>query len=656
MTTITNRFINTFPFLTKKSRFTLLLVFFIVNVLISTILRLFLLIKTLPDTHLDLSLSSLTNTFITGTLFDLALFSYFIIPFIFYLIIVPNRIFTHRLHKYVLIAIYTGIIFATYFSVVAEWLFWDEFGVRFNFISVDYLIYRHEVTNNIYESYPIVWILCGIFLLSITTFFLIKKPILESLSITDTFVNRAKTGLILLLLPLLSYLFVDESLKEISDNRYINEIASNGIYQFFYAFKNNTLDYDLFYASKDFNEMSELLRNIVKTNNSTFINDNPFDITRKINTSGIEKNSNIIMISVESLSAKFLGAFGNNTNITPHLDNISKQGILFTNFYATGTRTVRGLEALTLSIPPTPGRSVVKRENNDHLFSFGHVLRQHGYSTKYFYGGYTYFDNMKSFFTGNGYDVIDKSDFTDDEIDFSNAWGMADENLYSRAVKEANIEFSNNKPFFYHIMTTSNHRPYTYPDGKIDIPSGTGRSGAVKYTDYAINQFIESSRNQPWFDNTIFVIVADHCANSAGKSALPINRYKIPLIVYAPKLIHAQKVDILSSQIDVAPTILGLLNISYESRFFGKDILKMTKQEGRALIGNYQRLGLFEENILSYLSPQKRITLIDLPLSKEIVETNGKESTLVSKNVAYYQGANYILKNNINRYESSDQI
>lgn len=655
MTAITRKYIRSFIFPTTKNRFNLLLIFLIINLSVSIVLRISLLVKTMPDIGVDLTLSSLTSMFFTGILFDLVFYSYFIIPFSLYLIILPNRIFNHWLHKCVLIILYIAIIFGLYFSAVAEWLFWDEFGVRFNFISVDYLIYRHEVANNIYESYPLLWILGGILLLSIGTFLLVRKPILKAFLFTDIFANRLKIGGVLLMLPFLSYYFIDESLKEISDNRYINELASNGMYQFFSAFRHNTLDYDIFYVNNDNDEMSNVLRNVVKTNNSTFINNNTFDITRNINSSGRKNNYNIILISVESLSSKFLGSFGSNDNITPHLDDLSRQGILFTNFYATGTRTVRGLEALTLSIPPTPGRSVVKRENNDRLFSLGYVLKKKGYTAKYFYGGYTYFDNMKSFFTGNGYSVIDKSDFTESEISFSNAWGMADEDLYNRVVKEASIEYNNSKPFFYHVMTTSNHRPYTYPGGKIDIPSGTSRFGAVKYTDYAIKQFMENSKKQPWFDNTLFVIVADHCANSAGKSALPADRYQIPLIVYAPKLIRPKIIDTLSSQIDVAPTILGLLNISYESQFFGKDILKMPKNEGRALIGNYQRLGLFENNTLSYLSPQKKVTIVNMalnmPFTKEWVKKDEKKQDLIARNVAYYQGANYILKNNINRYD-----
>jgi phosphoglycerol transferase MdoB-like AlkP superfamily enzyme len=199
-------------------------------------------------------------------------------------------------------------------------------------------------------------------------------------------------------------------------------------------------------------------------------------------------------------------------------------------------------------------------------------------------------------------------------------------------------------------MTTSNHRPYTFPSGKIDIPSGSGRSGAVKYTDYAIHQLIEAAKNKPWFDDTLFVVVADHCAGSARKAELPVENYHIPLFIYAPKHVKPRNIDILASQIDVAPTVLGLLKFSYVSEFFGKDILQMKPEEGRALIGNYQKLGLFKDNKLVYLSPQQQINVVNNPLVKPEPQTVEDNRTLVLEGMAYYQAADYIWTHRLSRY------
>jgi len=369
-----------------------------------------------------------------------------------------------------------------------------------------------------------------------------------------------------------------------------------------------------------------------------------------IKPAGEEKRLNVVLITVESLSADFLATFGNKENITPYMDEWFKQGVLFTNFYATGTRTIRGLESLTLSIPPIPGQAIVKRPDNGNLFSFGRVLQQKGYDTAFLYGGRGYFDNMNAFYSGNGYRIVDQTDFTKEEMTFTNAWGVSDDIIFNRTIKEADQDFKNNRPFFFQIMTTSNHRPYTYPEGKIDLPSGSGRPGAVKYTDFAIHQFIEQAKTKPWFDNTVFVMVADHCAGSARKTELPVDKYHIPLFIYAPKHVPAIRNDTVSSQIDVAPTVLAFLNLSYESQFYGHDIMQMRKDQGRALVSNYQKLGLFKDNKLVYLSPQQKVDVVDDPLGAHKQLEMNAAASLVTENMAYYQSADYIWSHRLSRY------
>jgi phosphoglycerol transferase MdoB-like AlkP superfamily enzyme len=359
---------------------------------------------------------------------------------------------------------------------------------------------------------------------------------------------------------------------------------------------------------------------------------------------------NVVLITVESLSADFFKTFGSKEDITPFMDQWFKEGLLFTNFYAVGTRTIRGLEALTLSIPPTPGQSIVKRPDNQNLFTLGYVFQQKGYDTAFLYGGRGFFDNMNAFYSGNGYRIIDQTDLSDEEITFANAWGVSDDIIFNRTLIEADQDFQDHKPFFFQIMTTSNHRPFTYPEGKIDIPSGKGRSGGVKYTDFAINQFIREAKTKPWFKDTVFVLVADHCAGSAHKNELPVANYHIPLFIYAPGYVTQTTNNTLSSQIDVAPTILGLLNISYESQFYGQDITKMAKEDGRALISNYQKLGLYKDNKLVYLSPRQQVDIYDDPLGINALLEGNKAADLVLENMAYYQSADYIWRHRLSRH------
>lgn len=631
-------------------RYRILLIFGATGLALFTLLRALLLDRSFAQ--LDLTLSELLRIFGIGLLYDLTVTSCLLIPWIVFFMVLPARFFAGRINRWLCYAGYIVLVYALLFDAVAEWLFWEEFGVRFNFIAVDYLVYRFEVTNNIFESYPVVPILLAIGAVTLALFAAAKRFIDRALTGDGPMTRGLAYGMMLLTIPAVMLLTLSASMREFSDNRYHNELAGNGIYQFFHAFRANELDYAQFYKQGDEREIASLLRTMLGSKQADFIDDEPYDIGRRIIAKGKERRLNVILVTVESLSAEYLGRFGSPYEATPFLDEWLNDGLLFSNFYATGTRTTRGLEAITLSIPPTPGRSLVKRPDNAHLFSLGYVLRQHGYVTKFLYGGRGYFDNMNAFFSGNGYEIVDQTDFSDDEISFTNAWGVADGDLYRRTLKEANLEHEKGRPFFFHLMTTSNHRPYTYPEGKIDIPSGTGREGAVKYTDFALREFIDSATKQPWFDETLFVVVADHCASSAGKTALPINKYHIPLFFYAPKYIRPGVNERLSSQIDLAPTLLAMLNFSYTSYFFGKDILQMSPQDERALIGNYQRLGLLKANKLSYLSPIRQVNVLIDPLGAGAPEPDPESDPIVKETVAFYQGAYYVIKNRINRVKT----
>ncbi len=432
-------------------------------------------------------------------------------------------------------------IFVMLFVAVAEGLFWDEFGVRFNFIAVDYLVYSDEVLNNILESYPIGKLLSGLAVvanaLSVGLHRLVTASVKAPLA---PWRNRFLMIGLLGVLAGASLLWIDQdNPRGQGGNAYQRELASNGPYQFFAAFRNNELDYTQFYGTLPDADVASRLRNELAEPNSTFIGKDPLDIRRMIDNPGNARTLNIVLVTIESLSAKYLGSNGDTRGLTPNLDKLRTQSLYFKNFYATGTRTDRRLEAITLSIPPTPGRSIVKRVGRESGFaSLGQQLSAVGYDSVFVYGGRGYFDNMNAFFSGNGYRVVDQSSVKEEDIHFKNAWGMADEDLYRQALALADADFASKKPFLLQLMTTSNHRPYTFPDGRIDIPSGKGRDGAVKYTDYAIGKFLEDARKKPWFENTLFIFVADHTAGSAGMEDLPVSNYQIPLFIYAPALIQ----------------------------------------------------------------------------------------------------------------------
>lgn len=536
-------------------------------------------------------------------------------------------------------------------NAVSEFFFWNEFGVKYNFIAVDYLVYTNTVIGNIMESYPVIPLFTSVGIITLLITYLIVKRSKIYLDYLPSLWNKLKIVGIYIVFFIISLFAIPNLAKlENSKNVFTNELQSNGVYKFYLAFMNSELDFYKFYNTIDdqkaFAELKKQLQN--SSENSTL---------RSITNDSIEIKKNVVLITMESLSASYMKLYGNEENLTPFLDSLALQSLNFSNFYATGNRTVRGLEAVTLCIPPTPGESVIKRKDNNDKFSTGSIFKSKGYQVKYLYGGDAFFDNMQNFFSGNGYDVIDKTTFSPDEITFANIWGVCDEDMAKKAIKTMNEEAKTGKPFFNHWMTVSNHRPFTYPDGKIDIPSDAkSRNGGVKYTDYAMKQFFKMAKKQTWYENTVFVILSDHCASSSGKTELPMDKYHIPAMIYAPDFIAPKNENKLMSQIDLMPTLFGLLHFNYESKFYGQDVMK-TDYKPRAFIATYEDLGFIKEDVLTIISPVKKEKQFDLEMVKNPktsddfqliyneIPRKKIDKSLVLEATSYYQTATFMLKN-----------
>jgi phosphoglycerol transferase MdoB-like AlkP superfamily enzyme len=609
---------------------------------ISLLTRIVLIIFSARD--LEFNFFGIIVSLLSGLFFDTIVASFFVLPLALYCWLMKDSWYRKSWQKPLLYFFFILAIIILIFNAIAEFVFWDEFKSRFNFIAVDYLVYTNEVMNNIIESYNMPLVITGLLVAGALLFWPIRRKVDMSLHSSMPFLQRSKWFFSYLLFAAAGYVFVSNSYKNISQNRFINELGGNGMYEFGHAFWHNELDYKTFYANNSDTASFSVIKQLLTTPNARFTTNDPFSIERTITADSAEKKYNIVLISIESLSANFLKHFGNKENITPVLDSLIDKSLFFDRFFASGTRTVRGLEALSLAIPPTPGQSIVKRlPTRRDMFTIGNVLKSKGYDTKYIYGGNAFFDNMGAFFSGNGYEVVDQDNIPKELWHHHTAWGVADEDLFTQAIKEMDKSYSNNKLFFNHIMTVSNHRPYTYPDGRIDIPSAKQvREGAVKYTDWSIGNFLQEAKNKPWFANTIFVIVADHCAKVAGKTVIPVMDYHIPCWIYAPQIIAPRIEDRLVGQIDLAPTVLGLLNLNYKSKFYGYDIFKLEKGRERLFMGTYQNIAYARDNKMVILSPQKKIEMFRVNFITGEETKIRLEDSLVNEAIAYYQTASYL--------------
>lgn len=593
------------------------------------------------EQQITFSITNFAKVLLFGVLNDFIAASYFMAVLTLINLLYPQKWKTNIFSKSLIYLFYFLTINGLCFLIVSELTFWLEFSTRFNFIAVDYLVYTHEVIGNIKESYPVLIIFPAMFVIASIIFYTITPYIKSEILKESFYKEKIYKFLFFVVLSISSFFCYNPKITDIENDNYLSELSKNGIYNLFSAFLHNTIDYNSLYATQD---QQKALEGAYKYITGEELRGK--DFTREIKAKGPENNYNVILVVVESLSSEFLKIKYEEKNITPVLNELIKKSIYFSNFYATGTRTVKGLESITLAIPPLPGQSILRRNNNQKLFSIGSVLKENGYDVKFIYGGYGYFDNMNYFFTKNNFQSIDRNIIPESEVSFENIWGISDEDLYTQVLKQADLSYDKGQKFFSLVMTTSNHRPYTYPDGKIDIPSKSNRQGGVKYTDYAIGQFLKNASSKPWFNNTIFVITADHCAGSAGKIALPPEKYHIPLLIYAPSLYEPKVIDKLSSQIDLAPTILGLLNISYKSKFFGNDIF--TKKRDNAFISTFQKLGYIEDNKLVVLSPMKLVNTYKLENGK-IAQERSNEESFTNKAIDYYQSAYYLYKNGLQK-------
>ncbi|MFH2050605.1 MAG: sulfatase-like hydrolase/transferase [bacterium] len=636
-------------------RFKILEGFIILFLSLSFILRLIFLIR--EFTEIDSSLVGILKVFLVGLYFDIGTISFFMTIGAIYLLLFPRRLYGNWIDKIICYVGFIAGLLIIYFSFFAEITFWDEFGCRFNFIAVDYLIYTYEVVRNINESYPLPLLLGGIGALILITVYLFSRVGIfkTTFNCNTSFIERLIPTVVFLIIAVWFTAFVNNEDAEIAGNRYNNELSKSGIYSFLAAFRSNELSYPDFYETIDIDKAFSIVNEKYRPDSDSLIYERR-SIRRVVKNDGVEKKPNIIFIFVESLSAKFLGSYGDKHKLTPVLDSLANSGIMFTNLYATGTRTVRGMEAVTLSIPPTPGRSIVKRDKIQNLYTIGDVFQDKGYNLAFFYGGDGYFDNMDQYFSNNGYNIVDRergflpsNDFItkrinieDDEVTFENAWGVCDEDIYNKVIKEADKAQVTGKPFYDFIMTTSNHRPFTYPDNRIDIPSGKGREGAIKYTDYAIGKFFEEAKTKPWYDNTVFVIMADHCANSAGKWELSVANYHIPCLIINFNDYERRKITNLCSQIDIFPTLFGLLNWSYESNFYGVDLSKINQKDQRAFLGNYRKVGLLKEDKLLVLGDQKIANYYDWNSADNTLTALPMNDEFLNETIAYYQTSAYL--------------
>jgi phosphoglycerol transferase MdoB-like AlkP superfamily enzyme len=525
------------------------------------------------------------------------------VPLLGWFALVSNRAFGRPWHRWLMRVGFSLFWLVQIFLLATEYFFFDEFLSRFNTVAVDYLLYPHEVFINIWDSYPVAWVVAGCLLLSAGWVWLAFRRCAGMWQ--EAFPARLRFGLLAGLVGVCALLSQTMSLKGVrfSKDRLMNELANNGAIAFAAAAWTRHLDYAAFYRTLPLEEAYARTRRLLAEPGSAYV-EHGNDIRRQVVGDPARPRLNVVIHLQESLGSEFWGSLGRKEpTLTPEMDKLAgTDGLLFTQIYATGNRTVRGFEGVLSSFPPLPGDSIVKRDLSENVETLARILKRDGYQTLFLYGGRGLFDGMRAYALQNGYDrFVEQKHFPKPVL--TTIWGVSDEDLMARSIEEFRELAKTGQPFFGTVLSVSNHKPYTYPKGRIpENPDARLRDHAVKYSDYALGQFFQAARKESFWTNTIFVVVADHGARVYGSQSIPIHSYEIPLLIAGPAAVKKPaRVPRLGCSMDVAPTLLGLIGRPYESLCFGHDLLRSPPETDRVLINHNRDIGLYAHERLVVL-------------------------------------------------------
>ena len=463
----------------------------------------------------------------------------------------------------------------------------DQYDARPNYIYVEYLKYPREIFSMLLTSYGLLMAVVAIATLLSA---LLAWQLTRSTSQTSS--HRRLPGA-LLLTPVMAVLIfamirsttdhhpVNPSTVAFTTDSMVNQLPLNSPYTLIYAVYEQHRDAKGGSANYGKMDEGEALRLVVEaaglTGQVDLQSDTP-TMHDQLATRRLDRPLNLVIVLEESLGAEFVGSLGGK-DLTPNLDALSDKGIWFEQLYATGTRSVRGIEAIVSGFPPTSKRSVVKlTETQKDFFTIANVLQEQNYQTSFIYGGSSHFDNMRRFFLNNGFQtVIDQKDFEDPQ--FVATWGVSDEDLFLKAHQY--LSANRDQPFFSLIFSSSNHKPFEIPEGKVETRTGPDgpREMAVAYADYALGGFMAMARDSDYWDNTVFLVVSDHNSRVKGASLIPIERFHVPGVILGAG-IEPRLVPGISSQIDLLPTLLSLIGVDSRHPAVGRDLTRPEYYEG----------------------------------------------------------------------------
>jgi len=496
-------------------------------------------------------------------------------------------------------ALFAAIGSIAAFGAIVEWFFFEEFNSRFNNIAIDYIRSPREVLGNIQESYHVV---------SFGLVALAAGVLLGSLGARWTrgaalgpVTLRSRLGRAALALSVAAAAagLLEVLPASVADDRVVSEVAQNGVDRLIHAARTGQLDYDVYYRT--------LPGDLARRRAASVLN------APWLQHASAEKAQDpaprpwdVVVILEESFGSEFIGVLGHPERKTsPGFDRWSREGLLLTHLTATGNRTVRGLEGTLCSLVPLPASAVLKRMKTQTVATLADVYQAAGYKTTFVYGGWGRFDDMKPFLPTNGFDeFIERDAYPEDA--FRTIWGVADEWIFAKALERQQAAHAAGERLFMTVLTVSNHRPFAVPERHTAYPADLrSRESAVAYADWALADYLDKAKASGLLDHTVVLIVGDHGARVYGAQDIPTPSYRIPGLILVPDPAWAgRRIDRLTSQIDLGPTLLALTGRAKSEPFLGEDVSTLPSDGGRAFVQHNRDVGLLTDHALVTLGLQ----------------------------------------------------
>ncbi|MFP4105635.1 MAG: LTA synthase family protein [Phycisphaerae bacterium] len=558
----------------------------------------------------NVGLRQVVRCFGVGLRFDFMPIGYVMLPMVLVVALTPARHLNRAWVRRLVTLWGAGVLASLVTMEVVGAAFFMHFGMRLNWMA-SFAVER-EMVEFILEKYPVGLALLVPQLVLIVFYLLGQRFFWRGVGDIEPIgpARRIALGVVLVGLCVLACRggakrkVINRATAYFSTNRLIDQLAMNNFYTSYQAIEDTVTDGEAEDRNFPFPDDEQIVvrsREMVLQDVDLPIGDEAHPLQRRTEPGTPQRDYNVVFIIAEGLSGERCGIMGNTPSHTPNFDQLCREGVFFDRMYAVGARTSRGVTGLLLSHPDIGGLPLLKRDGAVGQFTtLPKLFHSRGYRTTFFYGGYGEFDNMAPFFTapsGGVETFVDKEDL--DAQPLPGSFGVPDHHIFDKAHEQ--FKAMGEERFFGVILTVSNHEPFAVPeDVDVDYLKGddleTRIANAYRYSDWALGRFMEKARQSEYFANTVFVIVADHGRFLDQNRLIDVPGFRVPCVFYAPGILPARTVPIVSSHVDVAPTLMSVMGGAFEHRFLGRNLFRVPPGDGFALLHEDDRLALVRGN------------------------------------------------------------